>query len=137
TAPITITVQSVPTAGTIEGTQEICGGGDPAAFTSTTDGTGDGTITYRWESSVSPFSTWTPISGPDEEFYDAPSGLTVTTQFRRVTISTVDSQACESAPTLPIEVTISPNNTVTTATPQALCVNDLLSPITHTTTGAT
>jgi hypothetical protein len=73
--------------GTIGASQSICSGGDPATFTSTAPGVGDGVISYRWESSVSPFSVWTPIAGAGSETYDAPPGLTATTQYRRIAIS--------------------------------------------------
>jgi hypothetical protein len=106
TATIQVTVQSVPTAGAISGDQTICNGGDPAVFTSTTDGTGDGTISYRWESSVSPYLSWSTIGGATSSTYDPPSGLTTTTQYRRITISTVNSVACESSPTTAIQVTV-------------------------------
>ncbi|WP_168171904.1 PKD-like domain-containing protein [Algoriphagus sp. A40] len=138
TNPIQVTVQSTPTAGVIAAAQTICSGEDPAAFTSTIDGTGDGTITYRWESAVGPFSSWTAISGADGATYIPPSGLIATTQYRRVTISTLNSVACESAPTTPVEVTITPTNTVTPVTPNpSLCVGVGISTIIHTTTGAT
>ncbi|MBU3699213.1 MAG: hypothetical protein FGM33_04275, partial [Candidatus Kapabacteria bacterium] len=105
TASITVTVQSVPTAGAIAGAQTICNGGNPAAFSSTTDGTGSGTITYRWESSING-TTWTPISGESASTYDVPEGLTTTTHYRRTTISTQNSVACESVPTASITVTV-------------------------------
>ncbi|MES2575012.1 MAG: hypothetical protein V4572_08715, partial [Bacteroidota bacterium] len=106
TTPVTVTVQAVPAAGAIAADQTICNSGNPAAFTSTTPGTGDGTITYRWESAVSPFSTWGAIGGATAATYDAPTGLTATTQYRRITISTLNTIACESAPTTPVTVTV-------------------------------
>ncbi|MFY7878709.1 MAG: beta strand repeat-containing protein, partial [Lacibacter sp.] len=110
-----VTVQSVPTAGTIGNAQTICTGGDPAAFTSTAAGTGDGTITYRWESAVSPFSSWSTIGGATSATYDPPSGLTATTQYRRYTVSTLNAVACEStSPTSAVEVTVNANLSVVT-----------------------
>ncbi|PKP00755.1 MAG: hypothetical protein CVU11_17030, partial [Bacteroidetes bacterium HGW-Bacteroidetes-6] len=53
----TVTI-NVVTPGAIAADQTICYGGDPATITSTTAGTGLGNISYRWESSISPFSTW-------------------------------------------------------------------------------
>ncbi|MEY3385471.1 MAG: hypothetical protein RIR53_282, partial [Bacteroidota bacterium] len=104
TASLTVTVQSVPTAGVIAAAQTICNGGNPAAFTSTTDGTGSGTITYRWESSTNG-TDWTTISGEAASTYDVPAGLTTTTHYRRTTISTQNSVACESVPTASLTVT--------------------------------
>jgi autotransporter-associated beta strand protein len=137
TSTVTITVQSVPTAGEIAGIQTVCSGEIPATINSTTDGTGDGTISYRWESSVSPFDTWTVIADATASTYNATSGLTSTTLFRRMTVSTLDGASCLSEPTASVEVTISPDNEVTAAPSQTLCVATPLSPITHTTTGAT
>ena len=138
TAPIQVTVQAVVNAGAIAAAQTICTGGNPAAFTSTTPGGGDGTITYRWESRVGSGS-WAAISGAIGDTYDVPAGLTQTTEYRRITISTLNSVACESAPTTPVTITILPENTVTPVTPNpALCL-DTASPIIiiHTVTGAT
>jgi hypothetical protein len=138
TAPVEVTVQSIPDAGAIATDQSICSGEDPVAFTSTAAGSGDGTITYRWESAVSPFSSWSTISGATGETYDAPAGLSVTTQFRRVAISTLNTAACE-ATTTPVQVTILPDNAVTPVDPDPVLCLAVASPviITHTTTGAT
>jgi hypothetical protein len=106
TSFVTVTVQSIPASGVIAGNQTICNGGDPAAFTSTAPGTGNGTITYRWESSVSPFTTWTTISGATSTTYNVPSGLTTTTEYRRITISTLNGVACESMPASFLTVTV-------------------------------
>ncbi|MBP6372854.1 MAG: proprotein convertase P-domain-containing protein [Flavobacterium sp.] len=105
TASTTVNVNSV-TAGSIGAAQTICSGGDPAAFTST-DGTGSGTITYRWESNTN-LSTpsWSTIASQTAATYDVPSGLTTTTQYRRITISTLNSVACESAATAAVQVTV-------------------------------
>jgi hypothetical protein len=133
TGTVSIVIQSQPTAGAIAADQTICFGGDPAAFTSTTAGTGDGTITYRWERSVSPFSTWNPVGGASAATYDEPSGLTVTSQFRRITISTLNGVACESPATTPVQVTVRPNfngGTLTSAA-QSICFNTTPANITY------
>ncbi|WP_409025013.1 hypothetical protein, partial [Flavobacterium sp.] len=96
----------VPTAGAIGTSQAICSGGNPAAFTNTTAGTGSGTITYRWERAISPFTTWVIISGVTSPTYDPAVGLTATTQYRRITISTVGATVCESVPTAFVTVTV-------------------------------
>ncbi|MEI7898487.1 MAG: hypothetical protein WCJ26_15725, partial [bacterium] len=120
TSAVTITVQSTVTAGAIATDQTICYGGDPAAFTSTA-GTGSGTISYRWESTVSPFTTWNIISGATLATYDAPSGLTATTEYRRITISTVDGVACFSNPASYVTVTIPSALSATTNKIDVLC----------------
>jgi len=106
TSSITVTVQTVPTIGAISSDQTICNGGDPVAFTSTTNGSGSGTITYRWEASTNGGATWTTITGATAATYDVPAGLTTTTQYRRITISTQNSVACESGATSAITVTV-------------------------------
>jgi gliding motility-associated-like protein len=110
TTPVVITVQNIVTAGAIGSNQTICNGATPVALTSNTAGTGSGTITYRWESSVSPFTTWTTIAGATGATY-APGPLTQTTHFRRITISTQNNIACESIPTTPVVVTVQNNVT--------------------------
>jgi hypothetical protein len=137
TVPIQVTVQSTPTAGAIAISQMICSGGDPYPFLSTTAGTGDGTITYRWESNTNLSSpSWSIVLGQSGATYDVPAGLTATTGYRRITISTLNSVSCESSPTPTVQVTILPNNTVNPATPQTICINNPIASITHTTTGA-
>lgn len=139
TAPVQVTVNPEPIAGMIAADQAICEGGDPAAFTSTLDGTGAGTVFYVWESAVNPFTDWTEISGANLPTYDAPAGLTVTTQYRRTTVSISNGITCESIPTAPIQVTVNPENTVTPVNPDPAFCLATASPIiiTHTTTGAT
>ena len=120
---LTVTVQSVPTAGTITADQTICSGGDPAAFASSTDGTGVGSITYIWQSSLNN-SSWSDISSATSSSYDVPSGLTATTYYRRVTVSTLNSVTCQSIASNVITVTV---QTVPTAgiiaTAQTICYN--------------
>jgi hypothetical protein len=70
-------------AGTISANQTICSGGDPAAFTSTVaSGGSGGTIEYQWESSTNNV-TYTDIATANSSTYDPPSGLTITTYYRR------------------------------------------------------
>jgi hypothetical protein len=64
---------------------------------------------------VSPFSTWNTISGANLSVYDVPNGLTVTTRYRRITRSLLNSVTCESAPTSEIEVTVSSPATIANA----------------------
>lgn len=94
--PINVLINKV-TKGSISGTQTICSGGDPIAFTST-PGTGDGTITYRWEINTN-FVTpvWSTIAGVSSETYDVASGLNIKSQYRRYAISTLSGLACETS----------------------------------------
>jgi hypothetical protein len=71
-------------AGTISGNQTICSGGDAGAFVSNFDASGgSGSITYGWQSSTDN-ATWNTIIGAVSKVYDVPSGLTVTTYYRRI-----------------------------------------------------
>jgi hypothetical protein len=76
---------AVSSAGTISGAQSICNGGNPAAFTSTAaSGGSNGFIEYQWESSTTSSSSgFAEISGATAETYDAPSGISTTTYYRR------------------------------------------------------
>ncbi|MEP0710449.1 MAG: PKD-like domain-containing protein, partial [Algoriphagus sp.] len=135
---VTITIQNEPTAGAIAEDQTICEGEDPDEFSSATNGTGDGTISYRWEYTNSSNPGWNTIVGAIAPTYKS-TALDETTQFRRITISTLNGAACESVPTTPIVVTVTPVNTVVDVDPDpTLCLNEA-SPIiiTHTTTGVT
>jgi hypothetical protein len=110
-----VTVIATPTAGAIAAAQTVCVGGTPAAFISTTDGTGSG-VTYRWESSTtSALAGFGPIVGPAGSTYTS-GALTQTTWFRRITVSTVGGVSCESVATTPVEVTVVPDPIAPTIT---------------------
>lgn len=80
--------------GSISGNQTICSGGDPTAFTNV-NATGSGTISYQWQSNITGCSgSWTNIAGANSATYDAPSGVTVTTYYRRMATSLLNSVAC-------------------------------------------
>ncbi|MDN3204840.1 glycine-rich domain-containing protein [Algoriphagus sediminis] len=139
TDPVTITIQTEPIAGTIAADQSICPGDDPAAFISTESGAGDGNISYIWQfrnSTTNPL--WTTISGATGETYDSPA-LTETTEFQRITVSTLNGVDCESDPTPAVTVTILPENTVTPVNPDPPLCFDTPQPVTiiHNSTGAT
>ena len=104
-------------AGSVSANQTLCSGGDPALFTSTASGVGEGTISYRWESSVSPFTSWTIITGASSATYDAPAGLTATTRYRRIAISSLG----ESDPTTPVIVTINAKPTSALSGTTTIC----------------
>ena len=80
-----VTVHNNFTAGEISATSEtICYNGDPSEIGSTTPASGgDGTITYRWQSSDDhAFTSPTNISS-NTATYNPPTGLTVSTWYRR------------------------------------------------------
>ena len=74
------TAGAISTAG-----QTICYDGNPSVIGNSTDaGGGDGTITYRWQSSLNAGFTGTPTDISSNSLtYDPPSGLHSTTWYRR------------------------------------------------------
>lgn len=114
---ITITVNSID-AGTISQDQTICSGGDPLGFTNIINPTSSGALTYQWQSSLNNV-LFTDISSQNAATYNIPSGLSLNTYYRRITISTLNNITCKdttnqllitinnvTAPTLPIKQTI-------------------------------
>jgi hypothetical protein len=83
-------------SGSISGEQKVCIGDDPAAFISTTAGTGSGVITYQWQSNTTGCgSAFTDIVGATSATYD-PGVASVTTYYLRVTKSTVNDVICSA-----------------------------------------
>lgn len=81
---ITVTVYAALNGGTISSNQSICHAGDPAPFNNDLPASGgDGSFSYQWQQKIGAGS-WTDIGGATGLTYDAPSGLTQTTQYRRV-----------------------------------------------------
>ncbi|ALW87024.1 hypothetical protein AUC43_19250 [Hymenobacter sedentarius] len=103
-----VTVNNV-TAGAIAGGGTLCTPFNPDAFTSTTAGSGGGTISYKWQSSTTSATAtdFADISGATSATYDAPA-VTATTWFRRVATSTLNGVTC------------SDNSNVLTVTPNAI-----------------
>ena len=120
---ITVTVQSIPVAGSIGTDQTICYGGDPVAFTSSTNGSGDALPTYKWEKNINLTTPiWNIIPSASASVYDVPSGLTATTQYRRISIATLNTIACESVATVPVIVIVQSVPTAgTIGADQAVC----------------
>ncbi|MFV8347293.1 LamG-like jellyroll fold domain-containing protein [Flavobacterium sp. ZB4P13] len=118
TTPITITVQSTVTAGVIGTAQTICTGATPAALTSTTAGTGSGTISYQWQTNAS--GSYVTIGGATSATYSPPS-LTATTSYQRRTVSTQNGLPCYSAYTTPITIIVNPTAQVNQPTSQVVC----------------
>jgi len=109
---IDVTVQAPVTAGAIATNQSICANTAPATITSTTNGTGGGTLSYIWESSADG-TNWTIIAGANGSSY-SPGVLTATTQYRRTTVSTTGSSSCQSATTTPVVITVGTASNITT-----------------------
>ncbi|TCN53698.1 T9SS sorting signal type C domain-containing protein [Flavobacterium circumlabens] len=88
-----------PTAGgAVTGTSPICSGATSGLLTLSGH---TGTI-LNWESSISPFSTWTNISNTTTTYTSGP--LTATTQFRAI----VQNGPCTSTPSTPVTITVNP-----------------------------
>ena len=93
---ITMEVNPTSVGGTVSGGASVCSGSTSGLLT-LTGNTGN---VVRWESSVSPFSTWSPIANTGTTYTSGV--LTQTTQFRAV----VQSGLCATANSAPATVTI-------------------------------
>ena len=103
---LTVTPNDV-TPGVIAGDQKVCVGADPVAFTSTTAGSGGGTISYQWQSNTTGCGgSFTNIEGAASATFD-PGVATITTYYRRVTTSTLNDVLC-SANSNCLTVTVEP-----------------------------
>ena len=70
--------------GTIAADQTICSGSVPAAISNATlPGGYSGTTEYKWQKSVSPFTTWTDIGNSNKSSYN-PGSISATTWFKRL-----------------------------------------------------
>jgi hypothetical protein len=119
-ANATLAVNNV-TGGTVGSDQTICSGGDPAAFTETVASTGSGALTYQWQSSTTSCAAgFSNIGGATATTYDAPSGVAVTTFYRRVTTSTLNAVPCTANSNC---ITVTVNNVTggTVAADQTIC----------------
>jgi len=81
--------------GEISANQTICAGDVPDLLASANDGSGEGAISYYWLRSTDGGTNWTPIPGAEDAFYQ-PGALSITTMFRRVTVSTIGTNTCEA-----------------------------------------
>ncbi|WP_433814239.1 T9SS sorting signal type C domain-containing protein [Flavobacterium johnsoniae] len=94
----TITVSPATVGGAVSGGTTICSGATSAALSLT----GNVGSVLRWESSVSPFSTWTPITNTTTSYTSG--ALTQTTQFRAV----IQSGTCSAVNSSATTVTVNP-----------------------------
>ncbi len=121
-APISVTVNTI-NPGSISSNQTICEGGDPSSFSSI-NATGGGVISYQWQSNTTGCAgSWVDIASATNPTYDVPFGLVVTTYYRRVATSILNSVPCSDFSNC-ITVFV---NTVTPGTvgnDQTLCGNN-------------
>ena len=106
-ATVTLIENSI-TAGTISPVnQSICSGATPTIITGVTTPTVNpaANVTHYWQASTDGFATFNNIMINSED-YQHPSGITTTTQFRRVDVSELFGKTC-SATTVPVTVSVS------------------------------
>ncbi|MEK7817300.1 MAG: hypothetical protein AAB281_03510, partial [Actinomycetota bacterium] len=107
--------------GAIGGDQTICPGGDPASLPNVLGGSGDGAISYQWQSSTTGCSGgFSNIAGTNAAMYNPPAGLTQTTYYRRVTTSTLNGVPY-SANSNCVIVTVNTVNSGGVGNDQAVC----------------
>jgi|GEM_PF-1087383 len=120
------------TAGSINGPQTICQNEKPATLTNKAiaQGPAGATLSYRWEYSKNGVDSWKIIPGthPKAGSYSPQEPLSVSTWFRRVAISTLDTSLCE-APSAPVAVTVNELFPGGISADQAVCVGEMPEPI--------
>lgn len=88
TGSVKVTVRSSLVAGSINGTQSVCQGGDPSTLGNSSGASGgNGSYTYQWQYSNNGSSGWTDISGATSTTYNPPNGLSADRWYRREVIS--------------------------------------------------
>lgn len=103
---IEVIVAAAPEAGSIFGDAIICSGAKPQELSSPDDGSGAGTVSYKWELSTDNGSTWQEIPGANDKTYQ-PEAVRTQTSYRRSTFSeNPDGTGCVSEATAPVEITI-------------------------------
>jgi len=128
---ISVVVNDV-NGGAIAADQTICSGDDPLGLSSTTDGSGSGTITYIWQSSTDNVS-FNNIAGATLSTYDPPV-QTQTMYFKRITISTLSGKACTSASNV-VTITVNNVDAGVIAADQTICNGNDPAALTSTTDG--
>jgi hypothetical protein len=106
--------------GSISADQTICEGSAPVPFTGV-PATGDGTITYQWQSGTDGLN-FMNISGATSETYTA-GVLFTDTWYRRQSISVLNGVQC-TGNTMPVMVTVINFNPGTISSDQTICLND-------------
>lgn len=94
----TITVTAAVVAGEVTGSTSVCTGANSGLLTLTGH---SGTI-IRWESAVSPFTTWTPITNTSTTYTSG--ALTATTKFRAV----LQNGSCTAVTSTEATIEVSP-----------------------------
>ncbi len=120
----TVTVNSVPTAGTIASSQIICSGTAPSLFTSSSNGTGTGAVSYEWQTNAS--GSYATIGSEISSTYQAPV-LSATTSYQRRTVALSGGVTCYSTYTSPVTITVNSNPTLSgiTSSSTTVCAGDV------------
>jgi gliding motility-associated-like protein len=118
---LTVTVNSL-TPSVIGSNETICPGGNPIAFTNSTAASGNGAVTYQWQSSTTnPASGFSNINLATSATYDPPAGLNTTTFYQVLITNTLNGLACLATSNV---ITV----TVNTITPQVIAANQTICP---------
>jgi len=125
---VAVTVNVNPTSGgTIVGTQSLCSPANPEAFSSNTSASGQtGTLEYQWQSSTNNIN-FTDIDGATAIIYNAPSGLTETTFYKRLARVSCKSDWSGAAESNVITVTVNPVLTPSFTQVSPICFGETLS----------
>ena len=100
-------IENSVTAGTISpANQSICSGATPTIITGVTTPTVNpaANVSYYWQASTDGFATFNNILSNTEN-YQHPTGITTTTQFRRVDVSELNGKTCSDT-TVPVTVSV-------------------------------
>ena len=129
---LTVTVNSL-TPSVIASNETICPGGNPIAFTNSTAASGNGALTYQWQSSTtSPASGFSNINLATSATYDPPAGLNTTTFYQVLITNTLNGLACQATSNV-ISVTVNTISPQVIAANQTICPNGDPVPFTVTT----
>jgi PKD repeat protein len=117
TAAIKVTINNV-NAGTIISDQTICIGSDPVTFWSVVPGTGDGVVTYQWQSS-SDGAIFSDVATATGATYDPPA-ITADTWYRRITKSLLNTVECTKVSNI-VKITVNVVTGGTITANQTIC----------------
>lgn len=129
---LTVTVNSL-TPSVIASNETICPGGNPIAFTNSTAASGNGALTYQWQSSTtSPALGFSNINLATSATYDPPAGLNITTFYQVLITNTLNGLACQATSNV-VTVTVNTITSQVIAANQTICPNGDPVPFTVTT----
>ncbi|MCL3782722.1 DNRLRE domain-containing protein, partial [Prolixibacteraceae bacterium JC049] len=123
---IRVTVNNID-GGSIGSDQTVCSGSTPSGLTNSSSATGDGTITYQWQSSTTSASAgFSNVSGATSAAY-SPVSLTQNTWYKRVATSTLNSVACTAESNV-VAITVNALPTATAGVSSSpICVGSTIS----------